>query len=75
MFEPLAVAGVAVYSLDVHGHGRSQPTEPGERGLIRDYNHLVRCFSTSTSALLLLLLLLLLQPCNVRVPGDLCPTY
>jgi acylglycerol lipase len=38
----MADAGVAVYTYDVHGHGRSEPTGPNDRGLITDYTHLVR---------------------------------
>jgi alpha-beta hydrolase superfamily lysophospholipase len=47
VFEHLAAAGVAVYSYDVHGHGRSEPLAPGDRGLINDYNNLVRARARS----------------------------
>jgi acylglycerol lipase len=41
VFKHMADAGVAVYTYDVHGHGRSEPNGPGDRGLITDYTHLV----------------------------------
>jgi hypothetical protein len=31
----------AVYFFDVHGFGRSQPSDPLQRALIWDYTHLV----------------------------------
>lgn len=42
VFQHMADAGVAVYTFDVHGHGRSEPSVAGDRGLIKSYAHLVR---------------------------------
>eukprot|EP00882_Tetradesmus_deserticola_P005694 GHRQ01005995.1.p1 GENE.GHRQ01005995.1~~GHRQ01005995.1.p1 ORF type:complete len:263 (+),score=86.57 GHRQ01005995.1:298-1086(+) len=41
VFKHLADAGVAVYTYDAHGHGRSEPKEPHNRGLITNHTHLV----------------------------------
>uniref|UniRef100_A0A383WFB9 Serine aminopeptidase S33 domain-containing protein n=1 Tax=Tetradesmus obliquus TaxID=3088 RepID=A0A383WFB9_TETOB len=40
VFKHLADAGVAVYTYDVYGHGRSEPKEDNGRCLITDYNYL-----------------------------------
>eukprot|EP00878_Enallax_costatus_P028579 GHUV01030877.1.p1 GENE.GHUV01030877.1~~GHUV01030877.1.p1 ORF type:complete len:232 (+),score=35.41 GHUV01030877.1:594-1289(+) len=48
VFQHMADAGVAVYTFDVHGHGRSQPEESGDRGLIRSYTHLIDDLYTFT---------------------------
>ncbi|KAI8469469.1 MAG: Alpha/Beta hydrolase protein [Monoraphidium minutum] len=37
----IAEQGVAVYTFDVHGHGRSHPQEPAERGMIHRFDDMV----------------------------------
>ncbi|GBF98423.1 alpha beta-hydrolase [Raphidocelis subcapitata] len=41
VFQHIAELGVAVYTFDAHGHGRSHPQEPGERCLINRFDDLV----------------------------------
>ena len=37
----LAESGIAVFGMDAHGHGRSEPHEAGDRALVHDFRHLV----------------------------------
>lgn len=41
VFTLMAEQGVAVYAYDMHGHGRSQPSEPDMRCYVESFNHLV----------------------------------
>ena len=51
VFADLAKAGVVVYTFDAHGHGKSDPTELRDRGLVQDFRHLVsRSVFTTFSA-------------------------
>lgn len=38
----LASSGIAVFGMDAHGHGRSEPREEDDRALVHDFRHLVR---------------------------------
>ena len=38
----LAGSGIAVFGMDAHGHGRSEPSGEDERALVHDFSHLVR---------------------------------
>ena len=42
VFEHIAGLGVAVYTFDAHGHGRSQPEAPSDRCLVTRFDDLVR---------------------------------
>ncbi len=42
VFQHMAEQGVAVYTFDVHGHGRSQPDAPSQRCLVLSFNDMVR---------------------------------
>ena len=45
----LAGSGIAVFGMDAHGHGRSEPSDEDDRALVHDFSHLVRSVSfTST---------------------------
>lgn len=41
VFEAIAAEGIAVYSYDCHGHGRSQPKADNERFLVHSFKHLL----------------------------------
>ena len=41
----LAGSGIAVFGLDAHGHGRSEPREEDDRALVHAFGHLVRHLS------------------------------
>jgi alpha-beta hydrolase superfamily lysophospholipase len=42
VFEHLAKGGLAVYSFDVHGHGKSEPSSADGKCYIHSWQHLVR---------------------------------
>jgi hypothetical protein len=42
VFEAWAARGIAVFSLDHHGMGASEPHEPAQRLLVQSMGHLVR---------------------------------
>ncbi|KIZ04797.1 alpha/beta fold family hydrolase [Monoraphidium neglectum] len=51
VLQQIAEQGVAVYTFDAHGHGRSQPQEPDERCMISRFNDLVDDVYTFVSVL------------------------
>jgi alpha-beta hydrolase superfamily lysophospholipase len=37
----LAGSGIAVFGMDAHGHGRSEPRDEDDRALVHAFSHLV----------------------------------
>ena len=45
----LAGSGIAVFGMDAHGHGRSEPSGEDDRALVHDFSHLVRSVSVPST--------------------------
>ena len=49
VFQHLAESGIEVYSFDVHGHGKSEPTDKNQRALVWRFHDLVRSAACMSS--------------------------